>query len=112
MICSFRASPSWRSSSIPHLQRLVEGDPDVLTRDGRVLAENLRRELITSTELEAAARRQGIDSLSEVACARLEVGGALTFVPRSPNAEEMRHRELLRRLEGLERKLERMVPNG
>ena len=36
----------------------------------------------------SAARRQGIDSLSEIECARLEIGGALTFVLKHPSSDE------------------------
>src|SRR6185436_18063970 len=38
----------------------VEGKPDDLIRNGRILRHHLERELITVAELEAAARRQGI----------------------------------------------------
>jgi hypothetical protein len=34
---------------------------------------------------------------------RLEIGGALTFVPKVPTEEEARHRELLDRLDALAR---------
>src|SRR2546428_2589013 len=42
----------------------VEGQPDVLIRKGRLQRHHLERELITVAELEAAARRQGIESLA------------------------------------------------
>lgn len=89
--------------SHPRLERAIEGDPDVLVRDGRVLHKHLERELITRAELEAAARRQGLESLDRVQTCRLEVGGALTFVAKQPTDEEQRHRELLDRIEQLER---------
>lgn len=87
----------------PGLERAIEGDPDVLVRDGSVLEKHLKRELITRAELEAAARRQGIESLDHVQTCRLEVGGALTFVAKVPTDEEQRHRELLDRIDQLER---------
>jgi uncharacterized membrane protein YcaP (DUF421 family) len=59
------------------------------------------RETITVSELELAARKQGFQSLDEIQTAQLEVGGALTFVPKRPTGEEARHRELLTRLESL-----------
>ncbi len=86
----------------PALERLFDGDPDILVRDGHVLEKRLRRELITRAELEAAARRQGIDGLHEVQTCRLEVGGALTFIPKQPTEDEKRHRELLDRISRLE----------
>src|SRR5215472_11297714 len=85
----------------PAIERLVEGDPDVLVRDGETIAHRMERELITRDQLEAAARRQGIDSLERVRECRLETGGALTFIERKPTDEEERHAELLERLNAL-----------
>lgn len=86
----------------------IEGRADVLVRNGRVLEHRLERELITRAELEAAARRQGIDSLAEVRECRLETGGALTFVQRSPTESDLRHSDmmsLLARIESAQRAL-------
>jgi uncharacterized membrane protein YcaP (DUF421 family) len=85
----------------PAIARIVEGDPDLLIRNGKVRSERLKRELITPEELEAAARRQGIEGLHHVETCRLEVGGALTFVAKEPSDEEKRHGELVRHLESL-----------
>jgi uncharacterized membrane protein YcaP (DUF421 family) len=63
----------------------------------------LERELITKEELESAARRQGIEGLHQVETCRLEIGGALTFVPKVPTDDEKRHRELLDKLDSLGR---------
>lgn len=82
----------------PMFERLLVGRSDLLVRNGRVLDKHLRRELITREELEAAARRQGLEGLSHVETCRLEVGGALTFVAKAPNDDERRHRELIMRL--------------
>jgi uncharacterized membrane protein YcaP (DUF421 family) len=87
------------------LDRLAEGDARILVRDGKVQQAALDRELITLPEVEAAARRQGIASLAEVEVARIEVGGALTFVQRRPSEEEQRHRELLEHMIALERRI-------
>ena len=80
----------------------IEGSPDLLIRNGRVLRKHLERELITLAELEAAARRQGIESLAHVKHCRLETGGALTFIERHPTDDETRHHDLLLHLERLE----------
>jgi len=85
----------------PAIERLVEGDPDVLVRDGEAIQHRMERELITRDQLEAAARRQGIDSLDRVRECRLETGGALTFIERTPTDEEERHAELVSRLNEL-----------
>jgi uncharacterized membrane protein YcaP (DUF421 family) len=81
------------------LDQIVEGRADVLVEGGKVRAKNLKRELITIPQLEAAARKQGFDSLSEVQQCVLEPGGTLTFVGKKPASEELRHQELLGKLE-------------
>ena len=81
------------------LDQLVEGRADVLIEDGKVKTRNLRRELITMAQLEAAARKQGFESVSEVQQCVLEPGGTITFIGKKPDTEEMRHRELLDRME-------------
>ncbi len=87
------------------LGRLVGGGPNVLIREGKLITANMKRELITRAELEAAARKQGLQGLHEVSECRLEVGGALTFVKTRPDTEDARHRQLLNRLDALERHL-------
>ncbi len=87
----------------PVAAKWLEGDADVLIDDGKVQDKRLERELITMSELEAAARRQGIEGLHQVQTCRLEIGGALTFVPKLPTDDEIRHRELLDRLDALGR---------
>jgi uncharacterized membrane protein YcaP (DUF421 family) len=83
------------------LDQLVEGSPDVLVQGGKVRKHNLKRELITMAQLEAAARKQGFGSLTEVDQCILEPGGTLTFVGKKPDVDETRHRELLNRIERL-----------
>lgn len=83
------------------LDQLVEGRPDVLIQDGKVFTRRLKKELITMSQLEAAARKQGFASLSDVQECVLEPGGTLSFLAKKPPAEEVRHRELLQRLEKL-----------
>ena len=71
----------------------LEGKPESLIHNGRLVRKHLDREMITVAELEAAARRQGIDSLAHVNECRLETGGALSFIERHPTQDEERHHE-------------------
>ncbi|MFL5613758.1 MAG: DUF421 domain-containing protein [Gemmatimonadaceae bacterium] len=90
----------------------IEGRPDVLIRNGHIVRRHLERELITLAELEAAARRQGIESLAHVKHCRLETGGALTFIQKHPTDDETRHHDLmlhLERLEAVQRSLKEQV---
>ncbi len=81
------------------LDQLVEGRADVLVEDGKVRMGNLKRELITMAQLEAAARKQGFESVAEVQQCVLEPGGTITFIGKKPGTDESRHRELLERME-------------
>lgn len=87
------------------LERLVEGDADVLVEDGQVKEERLKKELITRAELEMAARKQGLDSLDEVERAVLESGGSISFVVKKPTPETTRHQELVSFLEEIRTEL-------
>jgi uncharacterized membrane protein YcaP (DUF421 family) len=83
------------------LDQLVEGRADALIENGKVRTQHLRKELITMAQLQAAAHKQGFSSLSEVEQCVLEPGGTLTFLGKKPTSEDVRHQELLTRLERL-----------
>jgi uncharacterized membrane protein YcaP (DUF421 family) len=87
------------------VQRLVEGDADVLIENGQVLGDRLKRELITLADLEAAAHKQGFASLDDVERAVLEPGGGVCFFARKPTPEVGRHAELLARLDAIQAQL-------
>jgi len=89
------------------LDQLIEGKSDVLIEDGKVKTQHLKRELITMAQLEAAARKQGFESLSEVQQCVLEPGGTITFLGKKPGTDEARHSELLKRLDALSAELAR-----
>ena len=81
------------------LERLVEGEADVLIDGGQIRFDRLRKELVTLPELESAAHKQGFTSLDEVERAVLEPGGTLAFFGKKPNPEATRHAEVTRRLD-------------
>ena len=80
------------------LDRLIEGEPDVLIRNGKIQMDRLKQELITLPELEAAAHRQGIASLNDIDRATLEPGGGISFIARTPTPETTRHNEIMAEL--------------
>ena len=83
------------------LDQMVEGRADVLVEDGKVRTQHLKKELITVPQLQAAAHKQGFASLSEVEQCVLEPGGTMTFIGKKPGAEDVRHQELLGKMESL-----------
>jgi uncharacterized membrane protein YcaP (DUF421 family) len=92
------------------IERLVEGEEDVVIDKGKIRMERLKAELITLPELEAAAHRQGFATLEEVERAVLEPGGTLVFLRKEPPPEETRHQELLARLNQIARELAQLRP--
>ena len=87
------------------LERLVEGDEDVLIDNGEIRTDRLRRELITEGELLSAARKQGFARLSDVDRATLEPGGTIVFLARKAPVEPRQDDEVLRRLDELRAEL-------
>lgn len=87
------------------LDRLIEGDRDVLIDNGHIKMERLNKEAISVPELAVAAHRQGFGSLKEVDRAVLEPGGIFSFVAKKPTTDDTRHTELLERLDGITRDL-------
>jgi uncharacterized membrane protein YcaP (DUF421 family) len=93
------------------LDRLIEGEPDVLIENGQVKMDRLKSELLTLAELEIAAHKQGFASLKDVDRAVLEPGGVISFVAHKPQPEEARQAALLARLDELNRKLDVLTAN-
>jgi uncharacterized membrane protein YcaP (DUF421 family) len=83
------------------LDQLVEGRADELIENGTLNLPRLKKELISPTQLEAAARKQGFESLEEVQKCILEPGGTLTFVGKKPASDDLRHQEVVERLKNL-----------
>ena len=77
----------------------------MLIENGQVRADRLKKELITPSELEIAAHKQGFASLAEVDRAVLEGGGVISFVGRKPPPEDVRHAQLTERLDQIVKEL-------
>lgn len=63
-------------------ERLLEGVPVVLARDGRVFELVLRRELVSSEDFAEALRANQIEDIGEVRLALLETNGHITVIAR------------------------------
>jgi uncharacterized membrane protein YcaP (DUF421 family) len=97
--------------SHPNVDAIVEGRSDLLMEHGKLDKRKLAKELITLPELEAAAHRQGFDSLGDVDCARIEPGGTLSFTAKKPSTDEVRHKELMARIDALSGELKQLKLN-
>jgi uncharacterized membrane protein YcaP (DUF421 family) len=63
----------------PIADRVLEGAPTYLVKDGEVARRALRHEQISRPQLLSMAQRQGIDSLAEINDAVLETDGSIRF---------------------------------
>ncbi|MCI1111535.1 DUF421 domain-containing protein [Stenotrophomonas maltophilia] len=72
----------WVSTRSRRIERLVEGEPVVIARDGRLFDAVLRREQVTCADFEAAMRQQGGLGVEDVELALLEINGHITIIPR------------------------------
>lgn len=85
------------------LDRMIEGEPDILIDNGQLKKDRLEKELITVSELEEAAHKQGFSSLDLIDRAILEPGGSISFLAKQPLPEETHYQEILKRLDALSR---------
>ncbi len=76
----------WLTTRSRRMERLIEGEPVVIARDGRLFDSVLRREQVTRADVEAALRQQGCLGVDEVALALLENNGHITIIPRQKAA--------------------------
>jgi uncharacterized membrane protein YcaP (DUF421 family) len=74
---------SYTSFKVPFLRPVLDGEPVILLEDGEPIRRNLDRNRITVEELQAAARQQGVGSLSDVRWAVLETSGSISFIPKA-----------------------------
>jgi uncharacterized membrane protein YcaP (DUF421 family) len=91
------------------LDEVIEGKPTVLIDHGRVVKKALARELMTRSELASVLHRQGFSGVEEVERCVLEPGGSFAVTAKTPPAAEVQHTELVRRLEELSVKMERLL---
>jgi len=63
-------------------EHLLVGEPVLIVHDGTPLQAHMAREGITTDELMAAMRENGIDQLSDIHLAVLESDGTISIVPR------------------------------
>jgi uncharacterized membrane protein YcaP (DUF421 family) len=70
----------WGSFHFKAVRHFAEPPPRVLVRNGKMLRRNMRREYVTTEELLACLREQGIDKLEQVKFARMEADGQISVI--------------------------------
>jgi uncharacterized membrane protein YcaP (DUF421 family) len=70
----------WLSFRFPALRRLVQSPPLLLISDGRLLAANLRKEMMSREELLAKLREHGVEDIAQVKRAIMEPDGQVSVI--------------------------------
>ena len=90
------------------LDQIVEGKPAVLVKDGHICKKDLAKELITISELQTVARRQGFEGIHEVESCVLEPGGAFVMKRKCPSEDEVKHLDVVARLDEVIARMKRL----
>ncbi len=64
-------------------RQLVEGEPVLIVKDGRVLRSNMKKEMMTMENLKEAIRSNGLSGIEEVKIAVLETDGEISIIQKS-----------------------------
>lgn len=72
----------WLSYQSEWFRKLIEPQPLLLVHNGRMLKDNMHRELITVDDLMSQLRGQGIDNIADVARAMMERNGNISVIKR------------------------------
>src|SRR4051812_40924621 len=72
----------WLSYHSPLVHKLLHSPPVPLIRDGRILKENLRHELMTENQLHCKLRKEGVRDAAEVAEAWMEGDGNVSVIKK------------------------------
>jgi uncharacterized membrane protein YcaP (DUF421 family) len=74
------------------LREWMRGEPTLLVHDGALIREHLRSEGVDEDEVMQALREHGVDDLSEVRSAVLEVDGTISVIPAGAGSSRTRRR--------------------
>jgi uncharacterized membrane protein YcaP (DUF421 family) len=92
------------------LQRIVEGSPTLLIRDGEVLEDQLRREELTHDDLLVELQAAGAQTVDDVRMAWLEPSGKVIVIPKLHKQATRQYDDLRERIDHLTRLVEQQGP--
>ncbi len=77
----------WLGFKSKFFRKFIEPEKLKVIEDGRLLRENMRKEMITTEELNSQMREQGIEDIAEVKVAHLESDGHFSFIKKDGETE-------------------------
>ena len=68
------------------VEEFIDGKPEILVHDGKLIEEVMKHAQITHHELHSALRQAGVTNVADVQYAILENNGHITVMPKKPGA--------------------------
>lgn len=73
---------NWLSYRSRRLEKLIDGEPTILIRDGALIESGMTRNRLSRPEVESEMRLAGIAHVEDVAWGVLETNGKISFIAR------------------------------
>jgi uncharacterized membrane protein YcaP (DUF421 family) len=83
-IVAWEYALDWLAWRFPGLRRWLHASPLKLISEGRILKDNMRREMLTEDELHAALRHEGITDIRRVQSLFIEQSGHFSVIEQDP----------------------------
>ncbi|HET7710761.1 MAG TPA: YetF domain-containing protein [Thermoanaerobaculia bacterium] len=80
VVAAAKYATAWLTFFGHGFEKVLEGTPTEIVRNGELLQKGLRREVLTEREALAALRLHGVDDLREVKKAVMEVDGEVSVI--------------------------------
>lgn len=78
----------WLGFKSKFFRKILEPEKLKVIENGKPLRENMRKEMITSEELDSQMREQGIEDIGQVKVAYLESDGHFSFIKKDGEPEQ------------------------
>lgn len=78
----------WLGFKSAIMSRVLEPQPLMLVKNGRILRRNMEKEMITEDELISQLRQQGIDDISEAEQVCLESNGEFSVIKKDGDSDQ------------------------
>lgn len=82
------------------IKQLIEDKPHILIKDGQIIPENLKKVQISEDELIESVHEHGLENISDVQLAILEVDGNISVISTDKNTDQThysRHKTRIKR---------------
>ena len=78
--------------NMPRFHQLFSPAPAVIVKDGKFLADVMKREGVDQGEVDMSMREHGITDMKDVQLAVLEADGTISIVPTTVMVQRTKHR--------------------